>query len=194
MPTGSAKPACRRCKSIPARAVIWMREWSATPPLRLDPPTARLLFIENVGNLVCPAAFDLGEAQRVVMLSVTEGEDNRSSIPTCFMPRISWYQPRPICCPMCPSMSSAASVLRAVSIPRSRSSQLSALTGDGTGRLVRVDRPAARGGGHPARGRARGGRMIHGRRRCRSGADNTVDAMIRVFAPSADGASRSARS
>jgi hydrogenase nickel incorporation protein HypB len=34
-----------------------------------------LLFIENVGNLVCPAAFDLGEAHKVVMLSVTEGED-----------------------------------------------------------------------------------------------------------------------
>ena len=34
-----------------------------------------LLFIENVGNLVCPAAFDLGEAHKVVILSVTEGED-----------------------------------------------------------------------------------------------------------------------
>jgi hydrogenase nickel incorporation protein HypB len=34
-----------------------------------------LLFIENVGNLVCPAAFDLGEAHKVVLLSVTEGED-----------------------------------------------------------------------------------------------------------------------
>jgi hydrogenase nickel incorporation protein HypB len=34
-----------------------------------------LLFIENVGNLVCPAAFDLGEAHKVVVLSVTEGED-----------------------------------------------------------------------------------------------------------------------
>ena len=33
------------------------------------------LFIENVGNLVCPAAFDLGEAARVVLLSVTEGDD-----------------------------------------------------------------------------------------------------------------------
>ena len=33
------------------------------------------MFIENVGNLVCPAAFDLGEAARVVLLSVTEGDD-----------------------------------------------------------------------------------------------------------------------
>ena len=41
----------------------------------LGPPPSSLLFIENVGNLVCPAAFDLGEAAKVVMLSVTEGED-----------------------------------------------------------------------------------------------------------------------
>ncbi len=34
-----------------------------------------MVFIENVGNLVCPAAFDLGEAARVVLLSVTEGDD-----------------------------------------------------------------------------------------------------------------------
>jgi hydrogenase nickel incorporation protein HypB len=34
-----------------------------------------VLFIENVGNLVCPAAFDLGEAHKVAVLSVTEGDD-----------------------------------------------------------------------------------------------------------------------
>ena len=43
-----------------------------------------LLFIENVGNLVCPAAFDLGEAQRVVVLSVTEGEDKPLKYPDMF--------------------------------------------------------------------------------------------------------------
>jgi hydrogenase nickel incorporation protein HypB len=37
------------------------------------------LFIENVGNLVCPSSYDLGEGLRVVLLSVTEGEDRRSS-------------------------------------------------------------------------------------------------------------------
>jgi len=42
---------------------------------RLDPPRDSLLLIENVGNLVCPADFDLGEARRVLILSVTEGED-----------------------------------------------------------------------------------------------------------------------
>jgi hydrogenase nickel incorporation protein HypB len=39
----------------------------------LRPSQGSVLFIENVGNLVCPAAFDLGEARRVVVFSVTEG-------------------------------------------------------------------------------------------------------------------------
>ena len=43
-----------------------------------------LLFIENVGNLVCPAAFDLGEAFKVVVLSVTEGEDKPLKYPDMF--------------------------------------------------------------------------------------------------------------
>jgi hydrogenase nickel incorporation protein HypB len=43
-----------------------------------------LLFIENVGNLVCPAGFDLGEAFRVVILSVTEGEDKPLKYPDIF--------------------------------------------------------------------------------------------------------------
>ncbi len=42
---------------------------------RLGMPANGILFIENVGNLVCPAGFDLGEAQKVVIVSVTEGED-----------------------------------------------------------------------------------------------------------------------
>lgn len=43
-----------------------------------------LLFIENVGNLVCPAIFDLGEADKVVILSVTEGEDKPLKYPDMF--------------------------------------------------------------------------------------------------------------
>jgi len=43
-----------------------------------------LLFIENVGNLVCPASYDLGENQRIVLLSVTEGEDKPLKYPTIF--------------------------------------------------------------------------------------------------------------
>ncbi|NVO00228.1 MAG: hydrogenase nickel incorporation protein HypB, partial [Geobacteraceae bacterium] len=43
-----------------------------------------ILFIENVGNLVCPATFDLGEAHKVVVLSVTEGEDKPLKYPQMF--------------------------------------------------------------------------------------------------------------
>jgi hydrogenase nickel incorporation protein HypB len=42
------------------------------------------LFIENVGNLVCPASYDLGESLRAVLLSVTEGEDKPLKYPTIF--------------------------------------------------------------------------------------------------------------
>ena len=42
------------------------------------------LFIENVGNLVCPASYDLGEAMKVVMLSVTEGADKPAKYPKMF--------------------------------------------------------------------------------------------------------------
>jgi hydrogenase nickel incorporation protein HypB len=50
----------------------------------LDPGTGSILFIENVGNLVCPAAFDLGEAVKVVVFSVTEGEDKPIKYPDMF--------------------------------------------------------------------------------------------------------------
>jgi hydrogenase nickel incorporation protein HypB len=50
----------------------------------LKPADGSLLFIENVGNLVCPAAFDLGEAHKVVILSVTEGEDKPLKYPDMF--------------------------------------------------------------------------------------------------------------
>lgn len=43
-----------------------------------------VLFIENVGNLVCPAAFDLGEAHKIVILSTTEGEDKPAKYPDMF--------------------------------------------------------------------------------------------------------------
>lgn len=43
-----------------------------------------VLFVENVGNLVCPASYDLGESLRLVLLSVTEGEDKPLKYPTIF--------------------------------------------------------------------------------------------------------------
>lgn len=50
----------------------------------LQPDDGSVLFIENVGNLVCPAAFDLGEAHKVAILSVTEGEDKPIKYPDMF--------------------------------------------------------------------------------------------------------------
>jgi hydrogenase nickel incorporation protein HypB len=52
--------------------------------LQLDPKDHSLLFIENVGNLVCPAMFDLGENARVVIISVTEGDDKPIKYPDAF--------------------------------------------------------------------------------------------------------------
>lgn len=51
---------------------------------QLDPAPGSLLLIENVGNLVCPAGFDLGEAHKVAILSVTEGEDKPLKYPHMF--------------------------------------------------------------------------------------------------------------
>jgi len=50
----------------------------------LDPPEGCLLFVENVGNLVCPALFDLGEDGKVVIISVTEGTDKPLKYPYMF--------------------------------------------------------------------------------------------------------------
>lgn len=50
----------------------------------LQPRLRDMLFIENVGNLVCPAGFDLGEDSKVVVLSVTEGEDKPLKYPHMF--------------------------------------------------------------------------------------------------------------
>ena len=50
----------------------------------LNPKPRSLLLIENVGNLVCPALFDLGEGARVVIASVTEGDDKPLKYPHMF--------------------------------------------------------------------------------------------------------------
>ncbi|HLO57393.1 MAG TPA: hydrogenase nickel incorporation protein HypB [Bacteroidales bacterium] len=51
---------------------------------KLNPSEGALLLIENVGNLVCPALFDLGENSRVVIISVTEGDDKPLKYPNMF--------------------------------------------------------------------------------------------------------------
>jgi len=56
--------------------------WQATQQLK--PRDNAILFIENIGNLVCPAMFDLGEQKRVVIISVTEGDDKPLKYPDMF--------------------------------------------------------------------------------------------------------------
>ncbi|MFC2128944.1 hydrogenase nickel incorporation protein HypB, partial [Bacteroidota bacterium] len=51
---------------------------------KLEPENDSFLVIENVGNLVCPSLFDLGESSRIVIISVTEGEDKPIKYPTMF--------------------------------------------------------------------------------------------------------------
>jgi len=51
---------------------------------RLDPATLDLLWVENVGNLVCPAEFEVGEHRKVALLSVTEGDDKPLKYPVMF--------------------------------------------------------------------------------------------------------------
>lgn len=52
---------------------------------KLDLDSLNLIIIENVGNLVCPSSFDLGEDMRMVILSVAEGEDKPIKYPTAFL-------------------------------------------------------------------------------------------------------------
>jgi len=64
---------CHLDSSMVARALVQLKMQDES-----------LLFIENVGNLVCPALFDLGEAAKVVIISVTEGEDKPQKYPQMF--------------------------------------------------------------------------------------------------------------
>jgi hydrogenase nickel incorporation protein HypB len=59
-------------------------EMVASALAELDPPVGSVVLVENVGNLVCPALFDLGEASRVVLASVTEGGDKPLKYPHMF--------------------------------------------------------------------------------------------------------------
>jgi len=59
-------------------------EMVITATKQLKPSANSVLFIENVGNLVCPSMFDLGESTRVVIISTTEGDDKPIKYPTMF--------------------------------------------------------------------------------------------------------------
>jgi hydrogenase nickel incorporation protein HypB len=76
-------PARRSCSLTPARAATSTRRWSRALG-ELRPPPGAAVLIENVGNLVCPALFDLGEQAKIVIFSVTEGEDKPVKYPHMF--------------------------------------------------------------------------------------------------------------
>lgn len=61
-----------------------LEDWANEGVAALAPGALDLLFIENVGNLVCPASYDLGENLRLVLLAATEGEDKPLKYPTIF--------------------------------------------------------------------------------------------------------------
>ena len=97
----------------------------------LDPEPGSLLFIENVGNLVCPALFDLGERAKVVVISVTEGDDKPLKYPAHVRRRRpgAGQQDRPAAVRRLRSSNVCAA--RAVGEPRRRGAAVSATTGDG---------------------------------------------------------------
>ena len=75
MPTASGRPASPAIQINTGKGCHLDADMVRTALARLGTPANGILFIENVGNLVCPAGFDLGEAHKVVIVSVTEGED-----------------------------------------------------------------------------------------------------------------------
>ncbi|WP_039851911.1 hydrogenase nickel incorporation protein HypB [Magnetospirillum fulvum] len=95
-----------------------------------------VLFIENVGNLVCPAAFDLGEAYKVVVLSVTEGEDKPLKYPDMFAAADLMLLNKSDLLPHL-EFDVAACVANALRVnPRLKILQVSARTGEGLGAFL----------------------------------------------------------
>ena len=84
MPGVSSSRACRCGKSPRAPSATWRRRWWNRRSKDGISDSLDFLFIENVGNLVCPSSYDLGEHVRIVLLSVTEGEDKPLKYPTIF--------------------------------------------------------------------------------------------------------------
>jgi|AMFO01.1.fsa_nt_gi hydrogenase accessory protein HypB len=97
----------------------------------LDPPSGSLLLIENVGNLVCPALFDLGEAARVVVISVTEGDDKPLKYPTMFAGSQLCVLNKIDLLPHVPFDADACEAAARRLNPRLETLRLSALTGEG---------------------------------------------------------------
>lgn len=93
---------------------------------------SELLFIENVGNLVCPAIYDLGQAANVVALAVTEGEDKPLKYPVMFRKADLVLLTKVDLLPALPHVEVAKiEDALAVTMPRPRMIQVSGLTGQG---------------------------------------------------------------
>jgi hydrogenase nickel incorporation protein HypB len=102
---------------------------------QLDSQDMNLLVIENVGNLVCPTAFDLGEDLRIAVLSVTEGEDKPLKYPALFKTADAVViNKTDLAAAVAFERESALASLRAVA-PQAQLFELSARTGDGLGAL-----------------------------------------------------------
>ena len=85
MRIGFDRLAFRLYRSTLEKAVIWMRTWFGHACEQFDLANLDVLLSKTSVISLCPAAFDLGEDAKVVILSVTEGEDNPSNTPTiCF--------------------------------------------------------------------------------------------------------------
>jgi hydrogenase nickel incorporation protein HypB len=100
----------------------------------LAPADNSVLFIENIGNLVCPAAFDLGEQAKVVLLSVTEGDDKPLKYPEMFAVATLLLLTKTDLLPYVPfDVGRARAAARTVN-PRLDLLEVSALTGSGLDR------------------------------------------------------------
>jgi hydrogenase nickel incorporation protein HypB len=98
---------------------------------QLDPPANSVVLIENVGNLVCPALFDLGERSKVVIASVTEGDDKPIKYPHIFRQSDVMILNKIDLLPYVPfSVDRCLTYARQVN-PQIRVIQMSALRGDG---------------------------------------------------------------
>jgi hydrogenase nickel incorporation protein HypB len=99
--------------------------------VQLAPPMNSIVLIENVGNLVCPALFDLGECAKVVITSVTEGDDKPLKYPHIFRESSVMILNKIDLLPYVPfRVASCLDFVRQVN-PRLRVIQVSALRGDG---------------------------------------------------------------
>jgi hydrogenase nickel incorporation protein HypB len=117
----------------------------------------RLLFIENVGNLVCPAVYDLGQAFNVVALAVTEGEDKPLKYPVMFRRADLVLVTKTDLLPHLDVDLGAIDAALARVMPQPRTLHLSARKGEGLGPWFRWldEQLAARGGpdsAHPSHG------------------------------------------